>query len=348
MIWYILCIKIYNRQFISLDPDSDRAVFIWATIPEIPRQTSDKKTKRATKNSSNCRPAGTTALCWRSPGVVKKLWRRDEKVLYGTSSFLTPTKGNALRIFLPPTSKDCLFGFFLNCLDLDSHFELLHFFIFQSGGRLTSYHVTLKRCFCPQTSPIWILDPKCQKWLGFSMLVLLRGWHCMLAMSVFLGLYALWAWWFCFYQFWHFAIHGFNSWKANLRDSCLKSVREGAILRDRGVVLDRNPLFRQLVQMSSSYYYYILYYHQNHHYKYFEVLSYMEKTLLKSEMTTLQITYLIFWMLQMAKYLIYDFTLLSRTTQATLTTWSTWTTWTTWGLPPFDLQTLDLQFPWCV
>ena len=100
----------------------------------------------------------------------------------------------------------------------------------------------------------------------------------------------------------------------------MKSVREGAILRDRGVVLDRNPLFRQLVQMSSSYYYYILYYHQNHHYKYFEVLSYMEKTLLKSEMTTLQITYLIFWMLQMAKYLIYDFTLLSRTTQATLTT----------------------------
>ena len=181
-----MCIKIYNRQLISLDPDSDRAVFIWATIPEIPRQTSDKKIKRATKSSSNCPPAGTTALCWRSPGVVKKLWRRDEKVLYGTSSFLTPTKGNALRIFLPPTSKDCLFGFFLNCLDLDSHFELLHFFIFQSGGRLTSYHVTLKRCFCPQTSSIWIPAPKCQKWLGFSMLVvLLRRRHCMLAITVF-------------------------------------------------------------------------------------------------------------------------------------------------------------------
>ena len=58
------------------------------------------------------------------------------------------------------------------------------FFIFQNGGRLTSYHVTLKRCFCPQTWSIWILDPKCQKWLGFSMLVLLRGRHCILAMSV--------------------------------------------------------------------------------------------------------------------------------------------------------------------
>ena len=75
-------------------------------------------------------------------------------------------------------------SFFLNCLDFDSHFELLQFFIFQSGGRLTSYHVTLKRCFCPQTWSIWILDPKCQKWLGFSMLVLLRGRHCILAMSV--------------------------------------------------------------------------------------------------------------------------------------------------------------------
>ena len=94
--------KLCRHQFISLDRDSDRSVFISNTIPHSLLQTPDKKpagpkSHQIAREKTLC---GRKTALWRSEreweelgwrgGVVKKFFMKscDEKVLYGTSSFL--------------------------------------------------------------------------------------------------------------------------------------------------------------------------------------------------------------------------------------------------------------------
>ena len=113
--------KLPRHQFISLDRDSDRSVFVSDTIPHSLLQTPDKKLAR--QKSHQIAPekplcGRKTALWWSEREWEEPGWRGGrekvlyeevmKKVLYGTSSFLKPTKEDDLGKLSVRISKSCI------------------------------------------------------------------------------------------------------------------------------------------------------------------------------------------------------------------------------------------------